>query len=59
MEIGVQMNKKKLNVNNIEVVVYKQNETEYISLTDMAKYHTPQRTNYIIQNWMQTQNTIN
>lgn len=52
------MSKKKLNVNELEIVLYKQNEEEYISLTDMAKFRDSDRTNYIIQNWMRTRNTI-
>jgi len=52
------MSKKKLNVNEIEIVLYKQNEEEFISLTDMAKFRDSERTNYIIQNWMRTRNTI-
>ncbi|MBN1967827.1 MAG: KilA-N domain-containing protein [Candidatus Delongbacteria bacterium] len=52
------MIKTKLNVNELEVVLYKQDEEEYISLTDMAKFRDSERTNYIIQNWMRTRNTI-
>ena len=52
------MSKTKLNINDLEVVLYKQNEEEYISLTDMAKFRDSERTNYIIQNWMRTRNTI-
>jgi len=52
------MSKTKLNVNDLEIVLYKQNEEEYISLTDMAKFRDSERTNYIIQNWMRTRNTI-
>ena len=52
------MSKTKLNVNNIEIVLYKQNENEYISITDMAKYRDSERTNYIIQNWMRTRSTV-
>ena len=52
------MKKTKLNVNEIEIVLYKHKEKEYISITDMAKYRDSERTNYIIQNWMRTQNTI-
>jgi len=52
------MNKTKLNVNELEIVLYKQNEEEFISLTDMAKFRDSERTNYIIQNWMRTRNTI-
>jgi len=52
------MGKTKLNVNDLEIVLYKQNEEEFISLTDMAKFRDSERTNYIIQNWMRTRNTI-
>lgn len=52
------MIKTKLNVNDLDVILYKQNEEEYISLTDMAKFRDSERTNYIIQNWMRTRNTI-
>ena len=52
------MSKSKLNVNEIEIVLYKQNEEEFISLTDMAKFRDSERTNYIIQNWMRTRSTI-
>jgi hypothetical protein len=52
------MGKTKLNVNELEIVLYKQNEEEYISLTDMAKFRDSERTNYIIQNWMRTRSTI-
>jgi hypothetical protein len=52
------MGKTKLNVNELEIVLYKQNEEEFISLTDMAKFRDSERTNYIIQNWMRTRNTI-
>ena len=52
------MSKTKLNVNEIEIVLYKHNEEEYISLTDMAKFRDSERTNYIIQNWMRNRNTI-
>ncbi len=52
------MSKKKLNVNEIEIVLYKQNDKEFISLTDMAKFRDSERTNYIIQNWMRTRSTI-
>ena len=48
----------KLNVNDLEIVLYKRNEEEYISLTDMAKYRDSERTNYIIQNWMRTRSTV-
>ncbi len=52
------MSKAKLKVNELEIVLYSEKEEEYISLTDMAKFRDPQRTNYIIQNWMRTRSTI-
>ncbi len=52
------MSKTRLNVNEIEIVLYKQNEEEFISLTDMAKFRDSERTNYIVQNWMRTRSTI-
>ncbi len=52
------MSKIKLNVNELEIVLYKQDEEEYISLTDMARFRDSERTNYIIQNWMRTRSTI-
>ena len=52
------MSKTKLKVNELEIVLYSEKEEEFISLTDMAKFRDPQRTNYIIQNWMRTRSTI-
>lgn len=52
------MSKTKLNINELEIVLYKKNEEEYISLTDMAKFRDLKRSDYIIQNWMRTRNTI-
>jgi len=52
------MDRTKLNVNELEIVLFKQNEKEYISLTDMAKFRDSERSDYIIQNWMRTRNTI-
>jgi hypothetical protein len=52
------MSKTKLRVNDLEIVLYSEKESEFISLTDMAKFRDSQRTNYIIQNWMRTRNTI-
>ncbi len=52
------MSKTKLNINDLEIVLYKQKEEEYISITDMAKFRDSERTNYIIQNWMRTRSTI-
>ena len=52
------MSKTMLKINELEIILYKQNDEEYISLTDMAKFRDSERTNYIIQNWMRTRSTI-
>jgi hypothetical protein len=49
---------KKIKVENLEIILFSKNEEEYISLTDMARFRDNDRTNYIIQNWMRTRNTI-
>lgn len=33
-------------------------QTDYISLTDIAKYQDPENPRYIIQNWMRNRNTL-
>ena len=48
----------KINVLNKEVTVYTKNEEDYICLTDMARYKDPERTDYIIQNWLRNRTTI-
>ncbi len=48
----------KLNVLGQEVAYYQQNENNYICLTDMARHKDPDRTDYIIQNWLRNRNTI-
>ena len=35
-----------------------QNNDDFISLTDMARYRDAERTNYIVQNWLRTRNAI-
>jgi len=53
------MNKiKKLEIKNTLVSITQIKEDDFISLTDMARFRDAERTNYIIQNWMRTRNTI-
>jgi hypothetical protein len=40
------------------VTVINRNESDYISLTDIARYRDAGRTDYIIQNWLRNRNTI-
>ncbi len=49
---------KKITVEKFEISIYTKGQEEYISLTDMARYRDAKRTNYIIQNWLRTRNTI-
>ncbi|MBS3158273.1 KilA-N domain-containing protein [Candidatus Woesearchaeota archaeon] len=49
---------EKINVLDKEVSFYKQNDEDYICITDIAKHKDPERTDYIIQNWLRNRNTI-
>ncbi len=48
----------KIKVLDKEVSIQTQNEADYISLTDIARYKDPERGDYIVQNWMRNRNTI-
>ncbi len=49
---------KKIQVRGVEIITFTQNKSDYISLTDIARYKDKERTNYIIQNWMRNRSTI-
>jgi len=49
---------KKINTQGLQIYTFKQNENDYISLTDIAKYKDSERTDYLIQNWMRTMDTV-
>lgn len=49
---------EKINVLSKEVGLYRYNDEDYICITDIAKYKDPERSDYIIQNWMRNRNTI-
>lgn len=49
---------KTIRVESLDIVLYSQNDADFISLTDMARYRDKERTNYIIQNWLRTRNAI-
>lgn len=49
---------KIINVQGREITLISDKVNDYISLTDMARYRDPERTNYIIQNWMRTRSAI-
>jgi len=52
------MKSAKITIQGTEIVIFEKEESDYISITDIAKYRDAERTNYIIQNWMRTRNTI-
>ncbi|MBI2267871.1 MAG: KilA-N domain-containing protein [Candidatus Blackburnbacteria bacterium] len=49
---------QKIQVKGIEIVTFKKNENDYISLTDIARYKDKDRSDYILQNWMRTRSAI-
>lgn len=49
---------KTINVKGTEITVYLNDQTDYISLTDIARYKDLERTETIIQNRIRNRNTI-
>ncbi len=50
--------KATIEVKGNPVSVISQNETDFISLTDIARFRDAERSDYIIQNWLRNRNTI-
>ncbi|MBD3216455.1 MAG: KilA-N domain-containing protein [Candidatus Lokiarchaeota archaeon] len=48
----------KIDVQGKEITVFSVKEEDYICLTDMARYKDPNRSDYIISNWLRNRNTI-
>ena len=48
----------KITVLNKEITVQSRHETDYISLTDIARYKSLERTDDLIRNWLRNRNTI-
>lgn len=48
----------KIEVQGTPVTISKNDQQDYISLTDIARHKDPNRTDYIIQNWLRNRNTI-
>ena len=49
---------KKINVLEREVTVVVEGNEDFICITDIARYKDPERTHYLIQNWLRNRNTI-
>ena len=55
------MNKSKTSsiaVKGTAVTVLSQNQQDFISLTDIARYKDAERTDYLISNWLRNRDTI-
>lgn len=50
--------KKKIEVQGTEISIYKGDQEDYISLTDIARHKNPNQTDDVIKNWMRNRNTI-
>ena len=50
--------KQKINVEGIEIVTFIKNNSDYISLTDIARYKNPLFPADVVKNWMRTRGTI-
>ncbi len=48
----------KILVSGIEIVVLKNLQEDFISLTDLARHRDAERSDYILQNWMRNRNAI-
>ena len=50
--------KSKVNIKGTEVSLYSKQDSDYISITDIAKYKNPEAPADIIKNWLRNKNTI-
>ncbi|MBP8967000.1 MAG: KilA-N domain-containing protein [Paludibacteraceae bacterium] len=48
----------KINAEGTEITILKIAESEFISITDIARHKDAEHTDSIIQNWMRNRNTI-
>ncbi len=49
---------KSINVQGTEIAIFQNEQSDFISLTDIARYKDPFNTDTIIQNWLRNRNTI-
>ena len=49
---------KKIEVNGTEISIFQSESSDYISLTDIARYKDSTNTDDIIKNWLRNRNTI-
>jgi hypothetical protein len=56
--IGLNKDMKKINAQGLQIYTFEQNESDYISLTDIAKYKNEAEPADIVKNWMRSRSTI-
>lgn len=49
---------KSINVKGTDIILFENNQEDFISLTDIARYRDTERSDYILQNWMRNRGTI-
>jgi hypothetical protein len=49
---------KTFRVKGTDIMLYQDNKEDFISLTDIARFRDPERSDYILQNWMRNRSTI-
>lgn len=57
-ELGVVKMKKNVDVQGVSVSLKRQNNSEYISLTDIARYKNPDAPADVVKNWLRAKDTI-
>ena len=43
---------KKINVQGVDILLYQDNNSDFISLTDIARHKDPAHTDDLVKNWM-------
>ncbi|OJV52978.1 MAG: DNA-binding protein [Bacteroidetes bacterium 43-16] len=49
---------KKIQVEGLEIVLYEDNQQDFISLTDIARFKNPAEPKDVVKNWMRSRTTI-
>ena len=49
---------KKIEVQGIEIVLYEEDNKDFISLTDIARFKNPAEPKDVVKNWMRSRTTI-
>src|SRR5690606_28520627 len=49
---------KTINVKGVDILLYQNNDEDFISLTDIARHKDSQHTDDLVKNWMRNRNTI-